>query len=101
EVTVFDDAAEAPTEDAPARNAFRWRTNRGGVGALAGTVLGVGASMLIASRSLSPWHVVGAAASGHLFGRRVRVPRCTACSSVVGATAESCGHCGAKLRGDI
>ncbi len=101
EVTVFDDAAEAPTDDAPARNAFRWRTNRGGVGALAGTVLGVGASMLIASRSLSPWLVVGAAASGHLLGRRVRVPRCTACSSVVGATAESCRHCGAKLRGDI
>jgi hypothetical protein len=102
EVVAFEDAAAEPSsEDTPRRNAFRWRTNRGGVGALAGTVFGVGASVLIASRSLSPWVMIGAAGAGHLFGRRVQVPRCSGCSSVVGPTAELCRHCGARLRGDI
>lgn len=86
----------------PARkNAFRWRTHRGGVGFVAGAVLGVGVSMALATQSATLWLVFGAAASGHVVGRRVRVPRCSGCASVVPETSMHCGTCGAALRGDI
>lgn len=90
-------------EDAPAarRNAWRWRTHRGGVGFLAGAVLGVGVSVAIAVPSATPILVLGAAGGGHVIGRRVRVPRCTGCASVVGISDVHCGSCGAILRGDI
>ena len=85
----------------PRRNAFRWRTHRGGVGFVAGAVLGVGVAVAVASPNITPLLVFGAAGSGHVLGRRIRVPRCTACASVVDAEATACGSCGAALRGDI
>lgn len=89
---------DAPT---PRRNAWRWRTHRGGVGFIAGAVLGVGVAVAVAVPSATPILVIGAAGSGHVIGRRVRVPRCTGCASVVGASDVHCGSCGAILRGDI
>lgn len=88
---------EAETER---RTAFRWQTNRGGLGVIAGTVFGVGFA-LIASRGMMPWLVIGGATGGHVVGRRVRVPRCSACASVVRGDATRCARCGAVLRGDI
>lgn len=89
-------------DPAPARkNAFRWRTHRGGVGFVAGAVLGMGFSIAVASAGAAPWIVLGVAASGHVVGRRVRVPRCSGCASVVVETSMHCGKCGASLRGDI
>lgn len=101
-VTQFADATliEEP-ETATRKTAFRWRTHRGGVGIVAGAVFGVGVAMLIASRGASPWLVLGSAGGGHVVGRRVRVPRCSACASVVPSAATRCESCGAVLRGDI
>jgi hypothetical protein len=48
-----------------------------------------------------PWLVFGGAASGHLVGRRVRVPRCSACATIVAPDATTCRACHAALRGDI
>ncbi len=91
------------TEDAPPprKNAFRWRTHRGGVGFVAGAVLGVGVAVAVATPNLTPLLVFGVAGGGHVIGRRVRVPRCTACASVVIDGATTCSACGAALRGDI
>ncbi len=97
----FDDVDLAEDAPAPRRNAWRWRTHRGGVGFIAGAVLGVGVSVAIAVPSATPILVIGAAGSGHVIGRRVRVPRCTGCASVVGADDVHCASCGAILRGDI
>lgn len=97
----FSDIDLDDDPEPPRRNAFRWRTHRGGVGLVAGTVLGIGVSFAIASQGAIPWIVFGAAASGHIVGRRVRVPRCSGCASVVAGTAMSCPKCGAALRGDI
>ncbi len=83
------------------RIAFRWRTNRGGVGMVAGTVLGVGIAALVASRGAAPVIAIGSACAGHVLGRRVRVPRCSACSVVVHDSDTRCRACGAALRGDI
>lgn len=96
--------ADIDLDDDPApvrKNAFRWRTHRGGVGFVAGALLGMGVSIAIASTGAAPWIVFGVAASGHVVGRRVRVPRCSGCASVVAGTAMSCAKCGAALRGDI
>jgi len=98
-VTAFPDAS-LEDEARPARNAFRWQTNRGGVGLVAGTVLGIGFAFAM-SRGMMPLTFVGGAATGHLIGRRVRVPRCSACANVVRSDATTCTHCGARLRGDI
>lgn len=96
-----DAAAVARDERAEARRfAFRWRTHRGGVGVIAGAVVGVGFA-LIAGRAVAPWLVFGGASGGHVIGRRVRVPRCSACSTVVLEDADVCPRCGAALRGDI
>lgn len=100
-VVAFDDIDLDDVAEVARRNAFRWRTHRGGLGFLAGAVVGAGAGMLVAMPSAMVGIVVGAAAVGHLVGQRVIVPRCSACATVVAATAGMCGHCGAALRGDI
>lgn len=87
-------------DSAPAaRTAFRWHTNRGGVGLIGGTLFGIGIAVAIA-RGM-PWIVVGGATGGHVVGRRVRVPRCSACATIVSPNATTCRNCGAALRGDI
>lgn len=99
-VVPFDDVdVEA---DAPApRTAFRWRTHRGGVGFIAGAALGMGLAIALATPGGAPWIVVGGAAGGHVLGRRVRVPRCSSCASVLAPVANTCAHCGATIRGEI
>jgi hypothetical protein len=67
---------------------------------VAGTVIGVGLAFVV-SRGLMPITAFGGATAGHLVGRRVRTPRCSACASVVPAGATVCPACGAALRGDI
>jgi hypothetical protein len=96
---AFADAALEP-DVAPAKNAFRWLTHRGGVGLIAGTVLGLGIS-LVASRGMMPWFTFGGGAGGHVVGRRVRVPRCSACAGILPEHATSCRRCGAVIRGEI
>ncbi len=98
---MFEDIDLEDDPAPPRKNAFRWRTHRGGVGFLAGAVVGMGVSFVIASQGAIPWIVLGAATSGHVVGRRVRVPRCSGCASVVPETAMQCAKCGATLRGDI
>ncbi|CAN5208067.1 hypothetical protein BH11MYX1_BH11MYX1_32830 [soil metagenome] len=101
-VAQFADAELIDEPEAATRKtAFRWRTHRGGVGIVAGAVFGVGVAMLIASRGASPWLVLGSASGGHVVGRRIRVPRCSACASVVPSGATRCETCGALLRGEI
>lgn len=96
---AFTDHEEV-VEEAPRKNAFRWQTHRGGVGFFAGTVLGFGVAFVV-SRGMMPITVFGGATAGHLVGRRVRTPRCSACASVVRSDAKTCASCGALLRGDI
>jgi hypothetical protein len=101
-IAAFTDARlDADSESLVRKTAFRWRTHRGGVGFIAGTVLGVGIAASVASRGVAPLFAFGGAAVGHLAGRRVRVPRCSACATVVVPTATVCRACGAALRGDI
>ena len=100
-VEPFADAMLSPAPPKAAKNAFRWRTNRGGVGLIAGTVFGVGAAALVASRGMAPVLVFGGAAAGHVVGRRRRVPRCSACATVLPPDAMTCRRCGATLRGEI
>jgi hypothetical protein len=91
-------------EDEPQRAvAFRWRTHRGGVGFVAGTVLSVGLGLATAasSRVALPLFAFGGAALGHVLGRRVRVLRCSACATPCAAAATRCHRCGASLCGDI
>lgn len=85
----------------PTRTAFRWRTHRGGVGFFAGIVIGAGFAATVVSRGAAPLCLLAGAGVGHTAGRRVRVPRCSNCASVVAAAAGRCPHCGATLRGDI
>lgn len=90
-----------PVEEPPPRPvAFRWHTHRGGLGFVAGTVMGMGIAFVI-SRGLMPITMVGGATAGHVIGRRVRAPRCSACATVVADDATGCASCGAALRGDI
>jgi hypothetical protein len=96
---AFDDVVVDEDEEEQ-RTAFRWRTNRGGLGLLGGAVCGLGFALL-AGRAAAPLLVIGGATSGHVIGRRVRVPRCSACATVVGMGAGRCPCCGAMLRGDI
>jgi hypothetical protein len=98
--TAFPDAALAP--DAPRhKNAFRWRTNRGGLGVIAGMVIGVAIDVLAAGPASLAWLVLGGAVGGHLVGRRIRVPRCSGCATVLKGAALQCTACGAVMRGDI
>ncbi|HUJ59934.1 MAG TPA: hypothetical protein VLX92_15625, partial [Kofleriaceae bacterium] len=100
EAVAFDDAVledDAP----PPKIAFRWRSHRGGIGLVAGAVLGLGIAVAGVARSAIPAVALGAAVCGHVIGRRVRVRRCTACASIVPEGAPICPSCGAELRGDI
>jgi hypothetical protein len=100
-VVAFPDVDLADTPGAP-KIAFRWRTHRGGVGLIAGAVLGVGVAATIATHGVAPLGIVfGGATCGHVIGRRVTTPRCSACAAVIPASATSCSRCGASLRGDI
>jgi hypothetical protein len=99
-VEPFGDAV-LEADPIPRAIAFRWRTHRGGVGLIAGTLFGIGLATALASRAVAPAAIIGGAIGGHLFGRRVRVPRCSACSTVVRVEATSCHRCGAALKGDI
>jgi hypothetical protein len=69
---AFPDATLEP--DAPRRKiAFRWRTNRGGLGLIAGMLIGIGAGLAAAPAAMALL-VIGGAVGGHLVGRRIRVP---------------------------
>jgi hypothetical protein len=96
---AFADAKLEPDATA-AKNAFRWTTTRGGVGFVAGTVLGIGMSLVV-SRGMMPWLALGGAGGGHVIGRRMRVPRCSACATILAEDAVVCRKCGAVMRGDI
>ncbi|MEO8840947.1 MAG: hypothetical protein ABI591_02455 [Kofleriaceae bacterium] len=96
---AFADAKLEPDATA-ATNAFRWTTTRGGVGFIAGTVLGLGMSLVV-SRGMMPWLALGGGGSGHVIGRRLRVPRCSACATILVENATTCRKCGAVMRGDI
>jgi hypothetical protein len=98
-VERFADAA-LEADDGPAKTAFRWQTNRAGVGFLAGAVFGVTVAFAVTTRGLLPLTLAGGAA-GHVIGRQKRVPRCSACATIVRADATTCPRCGARLRGDI
>lgn len=93
---------EPPVLEEPAAKpvAFRWHTHRGGIGFVAGTVMGMGIAFVV-SRGLMPITALGGATAGHVLGRRVRAPRCSACATVLRDGATSCPACGAVLRGDI
>lgn len=98
----FTDIDLADDSPAPRKTAFRWRTHRGGVGLIAGTLLGIVAGMaaMVTANTLV-LVVLGAAVIGHVVGRGVNTPRCSACATVVKKDATKCRHCGAALRGDI
>jgi hypothetical protein len=100
EVVAFD--VGQLEDDPPVRaNAFRWQTHRGGVGLVAGTVLGVGFAVVLATRAAAPLAIAVGAVCGHVAGRRVRVVRCSSCATICAADATTCPKCGAALRGDI
>ena len=99
-VVAFDDAA-LEDEPLPRAIAFRWRTHRGGVGLIAGSLLGVGLAVSVAYRTAAPVIIFGSGVIGHVIGRRVRVPRCSACATICAADATTCRKCGAALRGEI
>ncbi|HEX5064287.1 MAG TPA: zinc ribbon domain-containing protein [Kofleriaceae bacterium] len=99
-VEPLDDELPPFEEPAPKPTAFRWQTHRGGVGFVAGTVMGVGLAFALA-RGMLPLTLVGGGTLGHLIGRRVRAPRCSACATVLPEGATTCAKCGAVLRGDI
>jgi hypothetical protein len=99
EVVPFGEVSLA--EARVARTAFRWRTNRGGIGLIAGAVLGLGVAAAVGSRGAAFPVLFGSAAVGHVVGRRVLVPRCSACAAIVATNAQTCTRCGAALRGDI
>ena len=94
--------AEAVVEDEPrsAKNAFRWHTHRGGVGMLLGLACGVGAAVTFGSAQGLGLMLLGGGV-GHVIGRFVNVPRCSACATIVRADSTGCRKCGARLRGDI
>lgn len=99
DVVAFADA-ELEDDEPVKKNAFRWQTNRGGVGLVAGTVFGISLAFVV-SRGLMPITAFGGATTGHIIGRRVRTPRCSACATIVRMDATTCWRCRASLRGDI
>jgi hypothetical protein len=100
EVVLFPDAVVADEAAAP-KIAFRWRTHRGGVGLIVGTLLGAGLAVAVGSQPGALVSMIGGAMGGHVVGRRVRVPRCSACATIIASDATTCRSCGASLRGDI
>jgi hypothetical protein len=102
-IVPLDDELPPFEEPAPRPVAFRWQTHRGGVGFIAGAVMGMGIAF-VASRGMLPFTMLGGATAGHVVGRRVRAPRCSACATLLPTStggASSCPKCGALLRGDI
>jgi hypothetical protein len=100
ELAPIDDELPPFEEPPPRPTAFRWHTHRGGVGFVTGTVMGLGIAFAV-SRGMMPFTVLGGATAGHVIGRRVRAPRCSACATVLPEGATTCTRCGAALRGDI
>jgi hypothetical protein len=100
EVTSIEDELPPLEEPPPRPTAFRWQTHRGGVGFVSGAVMGLGIAFAV-SRGMMPFTVLGGATAGHVIGRRVRAPRCSACATLVPEGATTCPRCGAALRGDI
>ena len=99
---VFEDIDVDEDRSAPRKLAFRWRTHRGGVGLVVGTAAGIAvATAVMATANALIAIVFGSALVGHLVGRKVITPRCSACATVVKAGAKKCPACGAALRGDI
>jgi hypothetical protein len=100
-IVRFADAELAEEADQqPARGAFRWHTHRGGVGLIIGVVSGIGVAVMAQSTQAIALTLVGGAI-GHVIGRFVKVPRCSACATTVRADSTHCRKCGARLRGDI
>jgi hypothetical protein len=99
-VVALADELPLVEEPAPKPVAFRWHTHRGGIGFFAGTVMGMGIAFVV-SRGLLPITTLGGATAGHVLGRRVRAPRCSACATLLRDGASTCPKCGAVLRGDI
>jgi hypothetical protein len=97
--SAFPNAKHEP-DASRGKIAFRWRTSRGGLGMFTGTLLGIGAA-LAGPPTLMRWLVIGGAVGGHLVGRLIRVPRCSACATVLKGVAQHCTACGAVMRGDI
>jgi hypothetical protein len=97
--TAFPDGRLEP-DAARDKIAFRWRTHRGGLGFVVGMLLGVGVSLAVAP-ALMAWIVIGGVVSGHLLGRQIRAPRCSACATRLKGVSERCTACGAVMRGDI
>ena len=84
------------------RNGFRWETNRGGVGMIAGLALGVGLAIAVAPTQVTFWTIaIAGVGTGSVVGRRVRAIRCSNCSTVIGPGTPSCRKCGSIMRGDI
>ncbi|MGE0869067.1 MAG: hypothetical protein AB7P03_10900 [Kofleriaceae bacterium] len=98
-VEPFVDAQLAPDEEVR-KTAFRWNTNRKGVGMIAGAVVGVVVAML-AAEAMMPILAIGSSFAGLVIGRFVRTPRCSACASVNAADANQCNKCRAVFRGEI
>ncbi|HTL34658.1 MAG TPA: hypothetical protein VL326_16130, partial [Kofleriaceae bacterium] len=102
-VVRFADAELAPDEEEEkrsARTAFRWHTHRGGLGLVLGTASGIGLAATIGSPQAVGLMLLGAGV-GHVVGRFVKVPRCSACATIVALDSTGCRKCGARLRGDI
>ncbi len=100
-VVRFTDVDLREIVEAPAarRDAFRWQTHRGGVGMIAGMV--VGGALAVSAPKAVLIGVLAGGGTGHIVGRRVRVMRCSACARPLAASAETCRTCGAVMRGNI
>lgn len=99
----FTDVVEVEASSARGgRVAFRWRSNRGGVGFLAGLALGGATVFALALPEVAaPLVIVAGAGIGHVAGRRIPVARCSACVTTLPIEASTCSRCGALMRGDI
>ncbi|MGE0549165.1 MAG: hypothetical protein AB7R00_18990 [Kofleriaceae bacterium] len=98
-VVPFEDAQLVP-DDEPRKIAFRWNTNRKGIGTILGGVASIVASTLVAPDMVAII-AIGGVVAGHVIGRGVRTPRCSACATVNAAKATTCRKCGAVFKGDI
>lgn len=99
---AFDDLDLADDNPAPKKIAFRWRTHRGGVGLLVGTLAGLVVALgTVMTANAQVVIVFAGSIAGHLIGRNKITPRCSACATIVKKDAKKCRQCGASLRGDI
>jgi hypothetical protein len=84
------------------RDGFRWETNRGGVGMIAGLALGLGIAIAAAPSQIAFWSIsIAGVGAGSVLGRRIQAVRCSNCATVIGAAAQTCRKCGSIMRGDI